>query len=125
MATLEMTEGPEPGRRFALVGDLVSFGREDTCTFQILDEGVSRTHLQVLLKVGRHFAGDYRSTNGVFVNDRQIVEHTPLSDGDRIRIGGVTLVYRADDPGDTQARPPAPQAKAKGQWATETLEREH
>lgn len=123
MATLVMKEGPEPGRKFALTKDITSFGREDTCTFQILDDEVSRTHLQILFENGRHHAGDYRSSNGVMVNDRPIVGRVALSDGDRICIGGTTFVYHADDPGDTQAKPGAGPAKKKGEWEQDTLER--
>lgn len=122
MATLVITEGAEKGRKFALTNALTSFGRDDTCTFQILDDTVSRTHLQVLLKDGRHMAGDYRSSNGVFVNDKQIVGHAPLTDGDRIRIGDTTLTYHASELGDTTARPES-SPKKKGEWESNTLER--
>lgn len=123
MATLVMTEGTEPGRKFALAQEVTSFGREDTCTFQILDDKVSRTHLQVARRGDRHVAADYRSANGVFVNDTPVIAPVPLSAGDRIRIGDTTLVYHADDPGDTTSRPDGSAAKSRGQWAEETIPR--
>jgi pSer/pThr/pTyr-binding forkhead associated (FHA) protein len=122
MALLQIVEGPDAGKRFPLNQDLVSFGREDTCTYQILDDTVSRTHLQVLLKAGRHHAGDYRSSNGVFVNDRQILQHTALGDGDRIRIGQTTLIYVSND-GESVAS--VAERKKKGEWAVDTVPRKH
>ena len=80
----------------------VSVGREDTCTFQILDPMVSRTHLQVRFDAvsGQHIAGDYRSAHGVFVNGKQILLDLLLHDGDKIRIGQTTLMYLSVDYAD-------------------------
>lgn len=122
MALVQIIEGRDAGKRFPLSKDIVSFGREDTCTYQILDDTVSRTHLQILLKDGRHHAGDYRSSNGVFVNDKQILQHTPLKDGDRVRIGQTTLVYVTDEASSVES---VAQRKQKGQWEVETLVRKH
>jgi pSer/pThr/pTyr-binding forkhead associated (FHA) protein len=99
----------------------VSVGRDDTCTFQVLDAQVSRKHLQVTLDaaLGKHIAGDYRSAHGVFINGKQIVLDTPLNDGDRIRIGQTTLVYLAADHADAPTALAA--AKKKGEWKRETL----
>ena len=122
MASLVVLEGPAPAAHFPLALPLVSLGRDDTCTFQVLDPMVSRTHLQVRLNAttGAHIAADYRSAHGVFINGTQIVADTPLLDGDRIRIGRTTLVYLAADHADAPAALAAA-AKKKDEWARETL----
>ena len=122
MASLVVLEGPAPAAHFPLALPLVSLGRDDTCTFQVLDPMVSRTHLQVRLNPanGTHIASDYRSAHGVFVNGKQIVADTPLLDGDRIRIGRTTLVYLAADHADAPTALAAA-AKKKDEWARETL----
>lgn len=121
MASLVVVEGAGEGAHFPLAEPLVSVGRDDTCTFQILDAMVSRKHLQVRLDaaLGKHVAGDYRSAHGVFVNDKLILLDTPLNDGDRIRIGNTTLVYLAADHADAPAALAA--AKKKGEWKRSTL----
>jgi len=121
MATLVVIAGPVQSVHFPLTQPLVSVGREDTCTYQILDPLVSRQHLQVRFDAasGRHLAGDYRSAHGVFVNEKQILLDTPLNDGDKIRIGQTTLMYLASDHPDTQAAVAA--AKKKGEWKRTTL----
>jgi len=121
MATLVVVEGPGQGAHFPLTLPLISVGRDDTCTYQIVDELISRKHLQVRLdaKLGKHVAGDYRSSNGVYVNDRQIVLDTPLADGDRIRIGRTTLMYLDADHADAPAALAA--AKKKGEWKRSTI----
>lgn len=121
MASLVVIEGVGQGAHFPLTVPLVSIGRDDACTLQILDALVSRKHLQIRLDAatGKHIAGDYRSAHGVFVNNRQIVLDTPLNDGDKIRIGQTTLMYLAADHPDAPAALAA--AKKKGEWQRETL----
>ncbi len=121
MASLVVIEGPGAGAHFPLTEPMVSVGRDDTCTIQILDALVSRKHLQVRLDaaLGRHVAADYRSAHGVFVNDKQIALDTPLNDGDRIRIGQTMLMYLAADHADAPSALAA--AKKKGEWKRTTL----
>ena len=121
MPSLIVVEGKDQGRHFPLAQPLVSLGRDDTCTFQILDDQVSRKHLQIRLDApsGRHRAGDYRSANGVFVNGTKLVVDTTLGDGDHIRIGGTTLVYLAGEHADAAAALAA--AKKQGEWKRITL----
>ena len=121
MASLVVIEGPGQGSHFPLNQPLVSVGRDDTCTYQILDALVSRKHLQIKLDatLGRHVAGDYRSAHGVFVNEKQIVLDTVLNDGDRIKIGQTTLMYLTLDHADAPAALAA--AKKKGEWKRTTM----
>lgn len=121
MASLVVIEGPGAGAHFPLIEPMVSVGRDDTCTIQILDALVSRKHLQVRLDaaLGRHVAADYRSAHGVFVNDKQIALDTPLNDGDKIRIGQTMLMYLAADHADAPSALAA--AKKKGEWKRTTL----
>lgn len=121
MASLVIIEGAGEGSQLPLTEPLVSIGRDDTCTFQILDPMVSRKHLQVRLDatLGKHVAGDYRSAHGVFVNDKQIVLDVPLSDGDKIKVGNTTLIYMLEDHANAAAATAA--AKKKGQWKQTTL----
>jgi pSer/pThr/pTyr-binding forkhead associated (FHA) protein len=121
MPSLVVIEGQSQGKHFPLAQALISVGRDDTCTFQILDTQVSRKHLQVRLdqKSGRHFAGDYRSANGVFINGHLMNLETPLNDGDSIRIGQTTLIYLADDTLDPKSALEV--ARKKDEWKRSTI----
>ena len=121
MASLVVVDGPAQGTHFPLVDPLVSVGREDTCTFQLLDPYVSRKHLQVKFdpNLGKHIAGDYRSGNGVFVNEKELLLDVALNDGDRIRIGTSVLVYLSTDHPDAAAALAA--AKKSGEWKRSTI----
>jgi pSer/pThr/pTyr-binding forkhead associated (FHA) protein len=37
---------------------------------------------------------DLESTNGTFVDGKRVADPTPLSDGDTIKVGSVTLKFR-------------------------------
>lgn len=121
MASLVIVEGVDLGRLLPITEPLVSIGRDDTCTFQILDPLVSRKHLQIRFdaQFKSHVAGDYRSAHGVFVNNKQIVLDTPLLDGDKVRIGGTTLMYLVEDHPDATSAAAA--AKKKDEWKRTTM----
>lgn len=121
MASLLIVEGVGQGRYLPITEPLISVGRDDTCTFQVLDPLVSRKHLQIRLdaRLGKHVAGDYRSAHGVFVNGKQIVLDVQLNDGDKIKIGDTTLIYLAGDHPDATAAMAA--AKKKDEWKRPTM----
>ena len=62
---------------------------------QVLDDLVSRKHLQIRYdkQEGRYHALDMKSKHGVFINDRKISEEAVLLDGDEILIGQTTLLF--------------------------------
>ena len=64
-AALVVVEGPGQGAHYALVEPLVSIGRDDTCTVQVLDPQVSRKHLQIRLDpaLGKHVAAELADAN--------------------------------------------------------------
>lgn len=105
MATLVITEGPSRGQKFALTGcRMAMIGRDAACSFQIVDPELSRFHLQIRHEENgnKHFAIDFQSKNGVFLNDKKLESESILMDGDVIRIGGSTILYSLDDAVDAQ-----------------------
>ncbi len=122
MACLIATNGPARGQFFALARHkLVLIGRDDRCTFQILDGQISRQHLHVRFdeEKHQHFASDFRSVNGVIVNGTKIDKEKALSDGDRIAIGETTLTYSAVDYPDATHAMAA--MKKEGEWNRSTV----
>ncbi len=100
MATLIVTSGPCEGKTYPLESsNLVSVGRDDQCSFQLVDNEISRRHLQIRYDQDKrcHFAVDMRSANGVFVNGARITGDRQLDEGDVIRIGQSEIRYTEDD----------------------------
>ncbi len=117
MATIVVTAGPCEGQSFPLdVSRLVSVGRDDQCSIQLLDEQISRRHLQIRFDADedQHYAVDMRSANGVFVNGGRVTEDRPLEEGDIILIGQSELRYTRDEVDDIDMA--IEQYRKKDEW---------
>ncbi|MBN1359904.1 MAG: FHA domain-containing protein [Sedimentisphaerales bacterium] len=95
MASLIVTSGKHEGNYYPLGRRTNVIGRDEALLIQILDNMVSRKHMQIRFdeKTGRYYAFDMKSRNGVYVNNHRIDEETFLSDGDVIVIGLTTLLF--------------------------------
>jgi len=94
--TLEVVDGPEMGRRFALKKEQTSLGAlADEVDWALPDpmRKVSRHHCDVL-RTGRHYFVIDRSTNGTFLNGQLLPRGEPvlLRRGDQIGLGGEVVV---------------------------------
>jgi pSer/pThr/pTyr-binding forkhead associated (FHA) protein len=92
MVVIRVKSGTEKGRIYELGGETTLIGRERSGTIQILDQGVSRKHAQILRIGELYFIQDLSSRNGTFVNDEKVNE-VVLRFGDRIQIGNTTLIF--------------------------------
>jgi len=91
LAKLEIVEGPGQGEEFE-VEQAAILGRLDTNDVPLKDGKASREHAKVY-KQGTLFSiVDLNSSNGTFVNGRQITKQK-LESGDEITIGKVTLRF--------------------------------
>ncbi|MFA7230169.1 MAG: FHA domain-containing protein [Victivallaceae bacterium] len=101
-----------------------TFGREDTCEFQILDSQISRRHFII----EKHESGffiliDLGSRNGTFLNESRLTkEEVHLHNGDRIKAGNHTFVFWVLQPVEPiQKRMPSSSGNDKG-YRTAMLE---
>jgi len=92
-ASLAIREG-EDRREIGLGPEPLAIGRDPQNDVVLDDRRVSRKHAEIRLRLGRFTLYDLQSTNGTYVNGRRVAEIV-LSDGDRLSIGGVELLYRA------------------------------
>jgi DNA-binding winged helix-turn-helix (wHTH) protein len=69
-------------------------GRDRETHLQIDERDVSRRHALVVIEGDHATLQDLGSSNGTFCNDRRVEKPVTLSDGDRIAVGPVHLVYR-------------------------------
>jgi DNA-binding winged helix-turn-helix (wHTH) protein len=87
-------------------------GRAPDATIQCDVEGVSRHHARIVVsRTGEATLEDLGSKNGTYLQGQRITS-APLSDGDVIRLGKASLIFRIEPPqGPTET------------LATETIER--
>ncbi len=92
---IEVVEGPGQGKKHRFRKSHILIGREEG-DLVILDPDMSRRHALIeVLSSNVIFIKDLESTNGTFVNDR-LIQSQRLQDGDQIRMGNVTLLFKAD-----------------------------
>ncbi len=70
-------------------------GRDKDADGTIPDASVSRRHARITIAGGAATLEDLESKNGTFVAERRVEQPTLLADGDAVRLGLVTLVYRS------------------------------
>jgi len=105
MAAMTVLFGDHRGDRYALGRRTNVIGRAESLSIQVLDDLVSRKHLQIHFDphTQRYSVIDMASKNGVFVNGVRIVAETSLADRDRIRIGQTLLLFTEPAIGASEA----------------------
>lgn len=95
MPSLIVVAGPMSGDYYPLARRPVVIGRDEACPIQIVDDQVSRKHVQIRVDEasGRYIATDMKSANGLFINGRQISGECELMDGDTLDIGKSKLAF--------------------------------
>ena len=87
--------GPSMGCRYPLGDKLLVVGRGDDTDIRIQDNSVSRRHARIEPAPDGYYVSDLGSTNGTFVNDRQLESLWQLQDGDYLRVGNCIYRYLA------------------------------
>src|SRR3989442_503335 len=113
MASLRILNGSLEGQELELTPDPQTVGRGSACNLKIGDAGVSSKHAKIWCENGVFFVMDLGSTNGTFVNDRD-VDREQLADGDTITFGMTKAQFVADQP---KPRAAPPQAAGRGSAA--------
>lgn len=84
---------PEGSQSIEIDRDKFSFGRGSEAGYRIADDGLSRLHAVIYVDGSRVWIVDQNSTNGTFINDvKAAPAGTPLTSGDRVRIGNHTIL---------------------------------
>jgi hypothetical protein len=88
MASIIVTSGAQKGDYYPLGQRTNVVGRAESLPIQVLDDLVSRKHMQIHFdkERNRYSVVDMKSKHGVFVNGARITEETGLVDGDQILI---------------------------------------
>ncbi|HWT86019.1 MAG TPA: FHA domain-containing protein [Myxococcales bacterium] len=97
MALLRILNGSLENQEIELSPDPMTVGRASACNIRIADAGVSSKHAKIWCEEGQYFLMDLGSTNGTFVNDRD-VDREQLNDGDVIMFGMTKASFVGEKP---------------------------
>ena len=104
MASIMIMSGERKGDYYPLGHRTNVIGRAESLLIQILDDQVSRRHLQI--RYDQHsqhyYAVDMSSKNGVFINGAKLTEEAVLSEGDRLVLGNTELLFTDQDFADAE-----------------------
>jgi two-component system, cell cycle response regulator len=105
MASLIIISGEKTGDYYPLGHRTNVVGRDEGVPIQIIDEHISRKHLQIRYdkEKNQYWALDMKSRHGVFVNGNRIQQEVPLRDDDKIDVGNSTLLFTIRDFPDRQS----------------------
>lgn len=91
-------ERPDTQQKITLDKAETTFGRDGTvCTVAIPNfDGVSRRHAMIVNKDNQYFVMDLGSRNGTYVQGIRLSpnQQTALNDGDTVRFGNATYIFR-------------------------------
>ena len=99
MATIIVKTGEHDGDYYPLGRRTTVIGIAETLPIQIVDEHVSRKHLQIRYEpmINSYLATDMNSRHGVFINGIKITREVELQDNDSITIGNTTHFFTLRD----------------------------
>jgi hypothetical protein len=97
MPSLRILTGSLENQEIELTPDPMTVGRSSACNIRIGDAGVSSKHAKIWCEDGQYFLMDMGSTNGTFVNDKD-VDREQLNDGDVITFGMTKAAFVGDKP---------------------------
>ena len=103
MACLIVVSGPNEGDYYPLGQRTLVVGRDEGCPIQIVDERVSRKHLQIRNQGPGHVLLDMNSANGTWVNGRKVAAEIELEDNNEVEVGSSKLVYSVKDFADGES----------------------
>ena len=99
MASIIVMSGTQKGNYYPLGHRTNVVGRDEGLLIQILDEHISRKHMQIRFDKdkGQYYALDMKSKHGVFINGSKIDNQMALADCDQIHIGQTDLLFIEKD----------------------------
>ncbi len=97
----------ETGKRLRVSNPATVIGRSPECDLVVKASDVSKRHCRILVSANQVAVEDLGSSNGTFVNGKQI-DHAPLHDGDDLDLGGhifKIMVQKGGSKGHGTGRP--------------------
>ncbi|QAT83075.1 GGDEF domain-containing protein [Corallococcus sp. CA049B] len=99
---LVQIHGPELGKKYVLEEAEFTIGRDQHNHIVVDLDNVSRRHARIWSRQGKTYVEDLQSTNGTYLNDREVLQAQPLRSGDLVKVGGSIFKFLDGDNIETQ-----------------------
>src|SRR5262245_15572400 len=90
-------------------------GRDPQCHLRPASPAISKRHCALIQREGKVFVRDFDSTNGTFVNDRQIKGEIELQHEDILKVGPLLFRVKIETSPPVNRPTPSPPTKAPTQ----------
>ncbi|MHB1422498.1 MAG: FHA domain-containing protein [Gemmataceae bacterium] len=111
LSLVVQTSGPSKGKVITINASQFVIGRDPSCQLRPASIHISKRHCALVRQDDKVFVRDFGSTNGTFVNDRQIKGEIELRDGDQLRVGPLHFTVQLS-PAPVDRPTPLPPTKA-------------
>jgi pSer/pThr/pTyr-binding forkhead associated (FHA) protein len=108
-----LTAGKWEGKVIPITLSQFLIGRDPQCHLRPASPVISKRHCAVLVRNGKVFVRDFDSTNGTFVNDRQVKGEVELKHEDQLKVGPLAFTVRLEVEAPAAAPKPVPAKPAK------------
>lgn len=92
-SSLVVIHGPNLGKNYVLDAEEFTIGRDMKNNIVVDLDNVSRRHAIIRTRQGRSYVQDLGSTNGTYLNDREVLEEALLRSGDFVKVGGAIFKF--------------------------------
>jgi pSer/pThr/pTyr-binding forkhead associated (FHA) protein len=103
-----MSQGKGAGKVIPISLAQFLIGRDPQCHLRPASPVISKRHCALLVRGGKVFLRDFGSTNGTFVNERQIKGEIEIHNEDRLTAGPLSFLVRIESGAEVTKPTPLP-----------------
>jgi pSer/pThr/pTyr-binding forkhead associated (FHA) protein len=106
------SQGKAEGKVIPITLSQFLIGRDPQCHLRPVSAMISKRHCAVLVKGAKVYLRDFDSTNGSFINDKQVKGEAELHNDDRLQVGPLSFVVKIETTVPVNKPTPVPPAAA-------------
>jgi pSer/pThr/pTyr-binding forkhead associated (FHA) protein len=111
LSLVVMTAGKWEGKVIPITLSQFLIGRDPQCHLRPASAVISKRHCALLVREDKVFLKDFDSTNGTFLNDRQVKGEVEVRNGDELKVGSITFTVKLETGTPVDKPTPAPPTK--------------
>jgi predicted component of type VI protein secretion system len=111
LSLVVLTAGKWEGKVIPITLSQFLIGRDPQCHLRPASAVISKRHCALLVRDEKIFLKDFDSTNGTFLNDRQIKGEVEVKNGDELKVGSIAFTVKLETVTPVDKPTPVPPTK--------------